>query len=151
MSIPRPPIVSPERRNDSKPSPDDCSMFGSSILVAPVLHRTTAQFYIPSGTWTDFWTGATITGPKWITDAHYPLDLIPVYVRPGTVLLLGPEGVDVPDYEYAEVELEVRTYEVDEEVRVGVPGMDGKMAGWVKVGKEGVVDDGGMKVRMRSE
>ena len=123
-------------------------MFGDNILVAPVLHATTAKFYLPAGVWTDFFTEETITGPRWVTKD----DALPVYVREGTVLLLGPEGVTVPDYEYGKVELEARSYQLKEgqQVVVDVPTGKGKdMAGSIRVGAKGVIDAWGLKIRLR--
>lgn len=68
-------------------------MFGPSILVSPVLqadanHRT---LYLPqSPAWYDFWTGAEQKGAQEIT-SDAPLDRIPLYVRAGAILPLGPE------------------------------------------------------------
>jgi alpha-glucosidase (family GH31 glycosyl hydrolase) len=128
-------------------------MFGDNILVAPVLHADKAQFYIPSGIWTDFFTGETTTGPQWVTKTDYPLDALPVYVRPGTVLLLGPEDVTIPDYEYGKVELEARCYQLQDGqvVEVAVPTGKGKeMAGTVRVGSKGVIEAGRLHVSLRT-
>ncbi len=71
----------------------DQFMFGPSILVSPVLaadasHRT---LYLPeSAAWYDFWSGASQKGGREI-DANAPLDRIPLYVRAGSILPLGPE------------------------------------------------------------
>jgi hypothetical protein len=74
-----------------------------------------------------------------------------VYVREGSVLLLGPEDVTVPDYKYAEVQLEARAYQVKEEVTVDVPVGEGKgWAGKIKVGPNGVVDAAGFKVELKT-
>lgn len=112
-------------------------MLGDSILVAPVFHDSTTTYYIPAGKWTCFWTGEVVQGPKYVTK-DVPLDTIPVFVRPNNVLLLGPENVTVPDYEYAKVELEVRRYQLQEEgdVEVHIPvGKGAEWAGSVKVGQ----------------
>ena len=114
-------------------------MFGDSLLVAPVFHKTRATFYLPEGKWTCLWSDKVIQGPKWITEDDYPLTSVPVYVKQNSVLLLGPQDVSIPDYPYAETELEVRAYEVNEEVEVEVPTGKGKeIAGTIKVGKNGV-------------
>lgn len=126
------------------------SMFGDNILVAPVLHESRAQFYLPAGTWTCFWSNKTETGPNWITEENYPLDSIPVYVREGTVLLLGPADIDVPDYKYGEVQLEARSYQVKEEVTVDIPVGEGKgWAGQVKFGPNGIVDIGKFNIELK--
>lgn len=128
----------------------DSSMFGDSLLVAPVLHESRAQFYLPEGTWTCFWSNETEVGPKWITKEDYPLDSIPVYVREGTVLLLGPEDVVVPDYKYGEVQLEARAYQVKEDVEVQIPVGEGKAwAGKITVGPNGIKDKSGFKVELK--
>jgi alpha-D-xyloside xylohydrolase len=68
-------------------------MFGPSILVSPVLkqdatHRT---LYLPdSPKWYDFWTGAATKGSQEV-EAEAPLDRLPLYIRAGSILPLGPE------------------------------------------------------------
>ncbi|KAL1409068.1 hypothetical protein Q8F55_005892 [Vanrija albida] len=131
------------------PTLDKQFMLGDSLLVAPVFGNT-AQFYIPEGRWTNYWTGETVDGPRWVVEKDYPLDEIPLYVRPGTVLLLGPEKIGVPDYDYASVGLEVRAYEVEQEVTVRVPAATGaKWAGSVSVAPGGTVSATGVKVAPR--
>jgi alpha-D-xyloside xylohydrolase len=71
----------------------DQFMFGPSILVSPVLkqdatHRTV---YLPeSPLWYDFWSGASVKGGEEI-EAEAPLDRIPLFVRAGSIVPLGPE------------------------------------------------------------
>jgi hypothetical protein len=61
-------------------------MFGPDLLVAPVVNEDTFKaITFPSGTWTSLWDGKTVKGPiKLKVDA--PLDTIPVYLAPGTVM-----------------------------------------------------------------
>ncbi len=71
---------------------DDQFMVGDSLLVAPVLRPgTTGRLvYLPEGNWFDYWTAARVKGGTMIrVDA--PLDKVPMFVRSGTVLPLGPE------------------------------------------------------------
>jgi alpha-glucosidase/alpha-D-xyloside xylohydrolase len=61
------------------------------LLVAPVLapgarRRTT---YLPAGLWWDFWTNATIEGGREVT-REVDLETLPLYVRAGAVLPIGP-------------------------------------------------------------
>lgn len=113
---------------------------GPSLLVAPVFVPLgeEAEYYIPAGTWTSFWDDTrTIQGPQWVRE-HVPIDALPVWVRPGSVLLLGPKGTGRPDYDYTQG-LEVRAYELAEgaTVKVDVPlGKGTKVAGAVTVEKE---------------
>ena len=125
-------------------------MLGTSLLVAPIFHESRVEFYLPAGTWTPFFPAPTsspshahlgekITGPKWVKFTSVPQDHVPVYVRENSVLVLGPEGVGKPDYEYCKVALEVRGYELREggEVEVRVPtGKKGEIGAKVVVKRE---------------
>ncbi len=71
----------------------DQFMFGPAILVSPVLQpdATRRSLYLPdSPAWYDFWTGASQKGSQDI-EADAPLDRIPLYIRAGSILPLGPE------------------------------------------------------------
>jgi alpha-glucosidase len=71
---------------------DDEFMLGTDLLAAPILKPDQdARFvYLPKGTWYDFWTKKQIRGGTRIkVDA--PLDTIPLFIRAGAVLPLGPE------------------------------------------------------------
>ncbi|CAL1704105.1 unnamed protein product [Somion occarium] len=110
-------------------------MLGHSLLVAPVFVPSDeeSEYYIPAGRWTSFFhPERTIVGPQWVKEI-VPLDEIPVWVRPGTVLCLGPEGIGRPDYNFAE-NLEVYVFELSEGqvVNAEVPtGTDKDIAGIV--------------------
>ena len=68
-------------------------MFGPALLVSPVLAEgaTSRAVYLPaSPVWYDFWTGAELKGAQQI-NASAPLDRIPLHVRAGSILPLGPE------------------------------------------------------------
>jgi alpha-D-xyloside xylohydrolase len=70
----------------------DQFMFGPAILVSPVLteHSTSRSVYLPSGAgWYDFWTGERTAGGAAVT-VPAPLDRIPLAVRAGSILPLGP-------------------------------------------------------------
>lgn len=108
---------------------NDQYMFGKSILVSPV---TTPMYskpvitgkdttyvedvsmikskdtYLPEGSdWYDFWSGEKLSGGK-IVNKETPMDIIPLYIRAGSILPIGPE------VQYAEEKkwdnLEVRIY-----------------------------------------
>lgn len=109
-------------------------MLGDSLLVAPVFSETEVSYYLPAGRWTDLWNGDVVDGGRWITEENCPLDRIPVFVRPNSVLVLGPKDIKVPDYKFGEVGLEVRGYELTETVTVDVPvGLGEDIAGQVSV------------------
>jgi alpha-D-xyloside xylohydrolase len=66
-------------------------MFGPSILVAPVTAAgvTARNVYLPGGLWYDFWTGRPVSGGQTISAAA-PYDHIPLYVRAGSIIPMGP-------------------------------------------------------------
>jgi len=87
----------------------DQFLFGPAILVNPVTEpgASARHLYLPTAKWYDFWTGATIQGGRAL-DAPSPIDRMPLYVRAGSILPLGP------DVEYAAEKsanpIEVRVY-----------------------------------------
>jgi alpha-D-xyloside xylohydrolase len=78
----------------------DQYMFGTAFLVNPVTERlytgannTTAvktrKVYLPKGNiWYNFWTGEGLTGGKTI-NAAAPMDIMPLYVRAGSIVPMG--------------------------------------------------------------
>lgn len=67
-------------------------LFGPAILVAPVTEPGAAKrrLYLPRAQWYDFWTGATQEGGTSV-DTPAPLDRMPLFVRSGSILPLGPD------------------------------------------------------------
>jgi alpha-glucosidase/alpha-D-xyloside xylohydrolase len=69
----------------------DQYLWGRDMLVAPVTEKgaTSRQLYLPKGNWYDFWTEEKVEGGREITR---PVDLatVPLYVRSGAILPLGP-------------------------------------------------------------
>ena len=78
-------------------------MWGKNLLVAPVVEKgaTLRRVYLPPATWYDFWTGERIEGGREIS-CPVDLETMPLYVRAGSILPLGPvkqfvdEKVDGP-------------------------------------------------------
>jgi alpha-glucosidase len=66
-------------------------LMGTGLLAAPILAEgaTSRSVYLPKDTWFDFGTNHTTQGPQTLT-ATAVLDQIPIYVRAGTLLPLGP-------------------------------------------------------------
>jgi alpha-D-xyloside xylohydrolase len=69
----------------------DQFMFGPALLVSPVTATgaTSRSVYLPAGTWYDFWTGSTTAGGT-TTTVTAPLSQIPLHVRGGSILPMGP-------------------------------------------------------------
>jgi alpha-glucosidase (family GH31 glycosyl hydrolase) len=70
---------------------DESYMWGDNILVAPVIEKgvTKRTTYLPAGMWWDFWTNEKIEGGKDVT-ADVDLTTLPLYVRAGAVIPMGP-------------------------------------------------------------
>ncbi|MGB8466867.1 MAG: alpha-xylosidase [Terrimicrobiaceae bacterium] len=87
-------------------------MLGDSLLVAPVFTEDgTVDYYLPDGRWTNLLTGQVQTGPGWRREQHGFLS-VPLMVRPGTILPLGPVD-DRPDYNYIDG-VTFRVYELSD-------------------------------------
>jgi alpha-D-xyloside xylohydrolase len=84
-------------------------MFGPAMLVCPVTSTiaTSRSVYLPAGKWHNFWTGDSINGGQTIT-AQTPLEIMPIYVRAGSILPMGPE-ITYADTAADPVELRVYT------------------------------------------
>jgi alpha-D-xyloside xylohydrolase len=92
----------------------DQFMFGPAFLVAPITEPAaeSRSVYLPAApAWYDFWTGKRLSAGESI-EAAAPLERIPLFVRAGSIVPLGPL---VQDSEAEADLLEVRVY----------PGADG--------------------------
>ncbi|WP_457389987.1 TIM-barrel domain-containing protein [Roseateles sp. P5_E1] len=70
----------------------DQYLFGKSMLVAPVTRygATSRTVYFPgTSTWYSVWTGEAVKGGEARTVAA-PLDQIPIYVKAGAIVPMGP-------------------------------------------------------------
>jgi alpha-D-xyloside xylohydrolase len=85
------PLVMDWRTDTRAQNTGDEFLFGPSILVNPVYIQgaTTRSVYLPKATWYDFWTGEKLAGEQTI-QAAAPLDKLPLYIRGGSILPLGP-------------------------------------------------------------
>ena len=82
--------------------------YGDKILVCPVLEpgQTSRKVYLPKGKWYNFWTNEMVDGGQEVmTDA--PLDIIPIYVKAGSVIPEYPVMQYVGHKEIEEVKLNV--------------------------------------------
>jgi alpha-D-xyloside xylohydrolase len=104
------PLVMDWRTDEKVREIGDQYLFGPSILVNPVTREgaTSRSVYLPPAAgWYDFWTGERLKGDENV-QAPAPLDRMPLYVKAGSILPLGPaveyatESPDAP--------LELRIY-----------------------------------------
>lgn len=99
---------------------NDQFMFGKSILVCPVTEGMytvdgkadfsmvkSRQLYLPEAAgWYDFWTGERMEGGQTIS-REVPIDLIPLYVKAGAILPLGPDVQYAAEKPWDHLELKV--------------------------------------------
>ena len=122
----------------------DQYMFGPALLINPVTRpmlydvgsRTlenvpqTRQVYLPAGVdWYDFWSGKRNSGGQTI-QADAPIDRLPIYVRAGSILPMGPVRQHVNDLPDAPVELHI------------FPGLDGSFELYEDEGDQYNYEDG---------
>ena len=99
----------------------DQFMFGPAFLVNPVTQpmlysagsrpldgvAQNRQVYLPAGVdWHDFWTGQKYAGGQTLL-ANAPLDRMPLYVRAGSIVPMGPRRQYVDDQPDAPLELHI--------------------------------------------
>lgn len=107
---------------------NDEYMFGKSILVSPVTNAMyvkpgvigsdnvqvedfstikSKEIYLPAGTdWFDYWTGEKFAGGKTVT-RQTALDIIPLYVKAGTILPAGPAVQYATEKKWDELEISI--------------------------------------------
>ena len=87
------PLVMDWRGDSNTWNLGDQFMFGPAIMVNPVLKAdaTMRSVYLPeAAAWYDFWTGKSLKGGQEV-EADAPLDRIPLFVRAGSILPMGPQ------------------------------------------------------------
>lgn len=74
-------------------------LWGDDILVAPVtrMGARTWQVYLPAGTWYDYWTGEKHGGGQFVT-ADAPLEHMPMFMRGGAIVPMGPDVQHLTGY-----------------------------------------------------
>jgi alpha-D-xyloside xylohydrolase len=85
------PLVMDYRDDATARNIGDQFLFGPALLVNPVTDPAvdSRRLYLPRSTWFDFWTGQSMAGGKFIT-AGAPLETLPLCVRAGSILPMGP-------------------------------------------------------------
>ena len=74
-------------------------MLGENLLVAPIFNEESmAEYYLPKGTWTNYFTGEVKTGGTWVNEAHDYLS-IPLFVKENSMICTGAVETK-PDYDY---------------------------------------------------
>ncbi len=75
---------------------EDSFLCGDALLIAPVgeAGKEERAVQLPSGIWYDYWTNQPHAGNE-IVAGFAPLELIPIFVREGSILTLGEYGPSV--------------------------------------------------------
>lgn len=90
-------------------------MLGDSLLVAPIFNdESRAEYYLPNGIWTNFFTGKEYHGGTWVEEKHSYLS-IPLMVRENSIIVTGAHD-DKPDYDYAD-NCELRVYALHDGIK----------------------------------
>jgi alpha-D-xyloside xylohydrolase len=86
------PLVMDFRSDVRAQNTGDQFMYGPAFLVSPVTEpaATSRRVYLPKAKWYDFWSGASLEGAREIT-AEAPLEKLPLYIRAGSIVPLGPD------------------------------------------------------------
>lgn len=104
---------------------DNQFMFGPSILVNPVtehqyfpidkevsanlIEKKDIELYLPAGTeWYDFWTGEKYNGGQ-IISRETPIDIMPLFVKAGSIIPMGPKIQYATEKPVDPIELRVYT------------------------------------------
>ncbi len=82
--------------------------WGDWFLVAPALSEsaTDVSVWIPPGDWYDYFNGTKYTGPAEIV-VHAALDEIPVFVKAGAIIPMGPEIRYADEFPLNEITLDI--------------------------------------------
>jgi alpha-glucosidase len=89
-------------------TPGDQYLFGSELLVAPVLYegQSNRKVYFPPGTWVDWDYGYDYAGGReWVVAA--PQNRIPVAVRAGAIIPMAPDMRNTSEKPWDPLTLEV--------------------------------------------
>ena len=88
---------------------DDEFFFGGSLLVAPVLQEDdTLCTFLPEGNWIDFWSGMRIVGGVCFSRT-VPMEEVPVFVKPGTILPVGPDVQYAAEKPWDDIQIRIYT------------------------------------------
>ncbi|HHU62253.1 MAG TPA: alpha-xylosidase [Natronincola sp.] len=90
-------------------------MFGDALLVAPIFNEMgKAEYYLPVGNWTNFFTQEDMPGNQWYDEIHDYFS-VPLMVRENTILPIGSKDNEF-DYDFAKnVDLQIYSLLENEE------------------------------------
>ncbi len=88
------PMVFDFREDENVYQLKDQYMFGPSLMVCPVYTygARSREVYFPAGVWYNFWSGEQIVSKGETMTVSAPLKQIPLFVRGGSIIPMGPEN-----------------------------------------------------------
>ena len=103
------PLIFDFRTDNNVKHIKDQFMFGSQLMICPVTSsgQRSRSVYLPAGVWTNFWTGESIVSKGETITASAPLKQIPLFVRGGSIIPMGPENQYVDE---SQDPTEIRVY-----------------------------------------
>lgn len=91
----------------------DQFLFGESMMIAPIYDEGCRRtVYFPEGTWTSWWTGERIRGGHRM-EIEADIKTIPVYIREGAVIPMGPVMNYVDEVETNKMDLLISLFETE--------------------------------------
>jgi alpha-glucosidase len=102
------PLSMMEQEHEQNFSQDDEFTFGDKLLIAPVIEKgaNSRSVYLPKGLWYHFWDFTIWKGGA-SYDISAPLDIIPIFVKAGSVVPEYPVMQYVGEHEIEEMLLNV--------------------------------------------
>jgi alpha-D-xyloside xylohydrolase len=102
-------------------------LLGDALLVAPILDESgSRRVYLPAGAWTDWWTGERTLGPRWI-EVEADLATVPLWLREGAVIPMGPIADRVDEGPLEELTLRVAPFPQDGVRELAIPTPEGDL------------------------
>ena len=99
---------------------EDQYLSGDYLMVAPIYTPDNKRMvYFPEGVWTDWHTGERIQGGIW-KEIYADIETLPLYVKEGAIIPLGPVMNYVGEKEIDEIELRIYPFEKDGVSKFGV-------------------------------
>ena len=71
-------------------------MFGPYLLISIILKNNKTNIYLPNGDnnkykyWYDFWNGTKYDSNQWLNNFYSPMNIIPIHIHSGSILIMGP-------------------------------------------------------------
>lgn len=110
-------------------------MMGDTLLVAPIFNDASiAEFYLPEGKWTNYFTGKVYDGGKWVKESCDYLQ-IPLLAKENSIVAVNLDA-NAPDYDYGK-NLTFRVFGLTDTASTEVFAMDQSKVAGIKASLSG--------------